>query len=66
MAVQKYDIPMGATGDFNVKYWVQETFPVLNERNEIEIIVYSLTDVTRNIKSRRKIRIRKIKLRSID
>lgn len=24
MAVQKYDTSMDATGDFNVKYWIQE------------------------------------------
>lgn len=53
MGVQKYDIPIKDSNQFEEKYWSPINTPVLNEEGEIEVIIHRAEDVTEYIKMRR-------------
>ncbi|MDB5120084.1 MAG: sensory transduction histidine kinase [Sphingobacteriales bacterium] len=49
MDVQKYDIPVRGSDDFEVRYWISENSPVLDDLGEIVYIIHSITDITEKI-----------------
>ncbi|WP_333600842.1 PAS domain S-box protein [Flavobacterium sp.] len=55
MAVQKYDIPIRGTSDFELKYWKPENIPLLSNTAELKFIIHCVTDVTESILSTKKI-----------
>ena len=54
MAVQKYDIrrPESEGGEFEVRYWSSNNFPVLGPQGEILYIIHRVEDVTNNTRQR--------------
>ncbi len=48
MAIQKYDIPIRGTSDFEVRYWSPSNAPVI-ENGKVVFILHSATDVTAEV-----------------
>ncbi|HEY0900270.1 MAG TPA: PAS domain-containing protein, partial [Sphingobacteriaceae bacterium] len=46
MDVQKYDIPVRGSEAFETRYWLPESFPVLDDRGEVSYIIHTTADVT--------------------
>lgn len=46
MPVQKYDIPLSGSANFEIKYWNPENIPFLNEKGEVTQILHTVTDIT--------------------
>jgi PAS domain S-box-containing protein len=48
MDKQKHDIPIRGTEKFEVKYWQAENVPVLSKKGEVEYIIHSIIDFTKD------------------
>ncbi len=55
MEVQKHDIPIRGTSEFELKYWKVENIPLLSDTGELKFIIHCVTDVTESILSTKKI-----------
>ena len=51
MAVQKYDIPVRGTSNFEVKYWLPINVPILDSNKKVEYILHSVRDVTSKVEA---------------
>lgn len=47
MTVQKYDVPIDGSDAFETKYCIPVNTPVLNEAGDIDLIIHSVTDITK-------------------
>lgn len=51
MAIQRYDIPASRTGngsEFEVRYWIPDNAPILDENEDVLYIVHHVMDATEN------------------
>ncbi|WP_207531753.1 PAS domain-containing protein [Desertivirga arenae] len=57
LPLQKYDIPIRGTKEFDIRYWQASNSPILGEDGEVEFIVHVTTDITKAIVLAKKERI---------
>jgi PAS domain S-box-containing protein len=46
MPVQKYEIPIRGTSEFELKYWESENIPLFDDNGKLNLIVHSSRDIT--------------------
>jgi PAS domain S-box-containing protein len=49
MAIQKYDIPIRGTSEFELKYWESENIPLFDDDGKLTLIAHCSRDVTKQI-----------------
>ncbi|WP_264565247.1 PAS domain S-box protein [Flavobacterium sp. N3904] len=49
MAIQKYDIPIRGTSEFELKYWESENIPLFDDDEKLNLIAHCSRDVTKQI-----------------
>ena len=52
LLLQQYDLPLKGTNEFELKFWNCDTYPVMDENNEVKFIVLNPLDVTNSITSK--------------
>ncbi|HLL02193.1 MAG TPA: ATP-binding protein [Myxococcaceae bacterium] len=54
MAVQKYDIRMPGTGDFEERFWSPRNVPILTAEGQVRLIIHHVEDVTEFVRLSRR------------
>jgi PAS domain S-box-containing protein len=49
MTIQKYDIPIRGTSEFELKYWESENIPLFDDDGKLNLIAHCSRDVTKQI-----------------
>nr|WP_315156329.1 PAS domain S-box protein [uncultured Flavobacterium sp.] len=49
MAIQKYDIPIRGTSEFELKYWESENIPLFDDDGKLNLIAHCSKNVTKQI-----------------
>ena len=49
MVIQKYDIPIRGTSEFELKYWESENIPLFDDDGKLNLIAHCSRDVTKQI-----------------
>jgi hypothetical protein len=47
--LQQYKVPIAGTEKFEIKYWLPESFPVFNEKGDLDLIIHCVTDVEERV-----------------
>ncbi len=56
MPVQKYDIPIRGTSEFEVKYWAPLNIPLFTDDGKLEYIIHCIKDVTEQEKAEKQLK----------
>ncbi len=49
LSLQRYDMPLNAPGNFELKFWNCDTYPLLDENGEVKFIVQNPVDITERV-----------------
>ncbi len=56
MAIQKYDIPIRGTSEFELKYWEPENIPLFSDDEQLNFIIHCVRDVTEKITAKKQVK----------